>query len=122
MSKFNVDTQNTKFNLVFLGIIVLLLLSLTNNLFSTFINEDSKYLKKEIIKIEKQINEYQLENKKIIEKNKELEKAIIKVDSNISRNNKNIDKLKIKTNEKINNFKSYDARMWEEFFANRYKK
>lgn len=122
MSKFNVDTQNTKFNLVFLGIIVLLLLSLTNNLFSTFINEDSKYLKKEIIKIEKQINEYQLENKKIIEKNKELEKAIIKVDSNISRNNKNIDKLKIKTNEKINNFKSYDARMWEDFFANRYKK
>lgn len=122
MSKFNVDTQNTKFNLVFLGIIVLLVLSLTNNLFSTFINEDSKYLKKEIIKIEKQINEYQLENKKIIEKNKELEKAIIKVDSNISRNNKNIDKLKIKTNEKINNFKSYDARMWEEFFANRYKK
>lgn len=122
MSKFNVDTQNTKFNLVFLGIIALLVLSLTNNLFSTFINEDSKYLKKEIIKIEKQINEYQLENKKIIEKEKELEKAIIKVDSNISRNNKNIDKLKIKTNEKINNFKSYDARMWEEFFANRYKK
>ena len=90
-----------------------------------FINQtfqNSDYLKNEVVKIQSDIKKYQSENKLILEKIKQYEKDIVKIDSNIAINNKNIDKLKSKTNEKINNFKSYDARMWEEFFADRYKK
>jgi hypothetical protein len=47
---------------------------------------------------------------------------LIKIDSNIATNNQKIDILKNNTNEKINSFKSYDARMWEKFFTDRYKK
>jgi predicted nucleic acid-binding Zn-ribbon protein len=121
MLKYSSD-QNGKLNTLFFAIIVLIILSLTNNLFSSFNNDNTKYLKEEMEQIKKGIKNYENENKKLQKKVVEYEKLLIKIDSNISTNNKKIDKLKLDTNEKINSFKSYDARMWEKFFADRYKK
>ena len=115
----NIDKN---FKLIFFGMTVLILLSLMNGFFTTLYNDNSNYLKKEVKAIKSEIKSYKEENKKLTKKLVEYEKMLVKIDTNISRNNKKIDKLKLSTNEKINNFKSYDARMWEKFFADRYKK
>ena len=93
-----------------------------NGFFNTWSNNDSEYLKKEFKNLKSEIQSYKDENKKLTEKLVEYEKILVKIDTNISRNNKKIDILKSSTNEKINSFKSYDAVMWEKFFADRYKK
>jgi peptidoglycan hydrolase CwlO-like protein len=121
MLNYNTE-ENTKFNVIYLGILVLILLLLTNGFFLISSNEDGKYLKNEVKQIKSGIEKYQSENKKLSEKIVEYEKILVKIDSNISRNNKKIDILKNNTNEKINSFKSYDADMWEKFFTDRYKK
>lgn len=122
MLNFEKDTKKGYIILIFLFTIFLIICNIVQLMFVNQTFKNSDYLKNEVIKIQSDIKKYQSENKLILEKIKEYEKDIVKIDSNISINNKNIDKLKSKTNEKINNFKSYDARMWEEFFANRYKK
>ena len=122
MLNFEKDTKKGYIILILLFTIFLIICNIVQLMFVNQTFQNSDYLKNEVIKIQSDIKKYQSENKLILEKIKEYEKDIVKIDSNISINNKNIDKLKSKTNEKINNFKSYDARMWEEFFANRYKK
>lgn len=122
MLNFDKDTKKGYLVLILLFIIFL---TLTNVIQFLFLNEtfqNSDYLKKQVVKIESDIKKYQSDNKLLLEKIEKYEKHIIKIDSNISTNNKTIDKLKNKANEKINSFKHYDARMWEEFFSNRYKK
>ena len=122
MLNFEKDTKKGYIILILLFTIFLIICNIVQLMFVNQTFKNSDYLKNEVIKIQSDIKKYQSENKLILEKIKEYEKDIVKIDSNISINNKNIDKLKSKTNEKINNFKSYDARMWEDFFANRYKK
>ena len=122
MLNFNPDNYKSQFNLIFLGLLVLVCLSLMNGFFNTWSNNDSEYLKKEFQNLKSEIKSYKDDNKKLSEKLVEYEKILVKIDTNISINNKKIDILKSSTNEKINNFKSYDARMWEKFFADRYKK
>ena len=116
------NSTDFKLNVIFLALIGLLVLSLTNNLFSTFINDDSKFLRQEVQAIKSDIKLYKEENKKLNKKLIEYEKTLVKIDASILINNKKIDNLKLGTNEKINSFKSYDARMWEKFFTDRYKK
>lgn len=122
MLNFNPENYKSQFNLIFLGLLVLVCLSLMNGFFNTWSNNDSEFLKKEFKSLKLEIKSYKDENKKLTEKLVEYEKILVKIDTNISKNNKKIDNLKIQTNEKINSFKSYDARMWEKFFADRYKK
>jgi len=122
MLNFNPENYKSQFNLIFLGLLVLVCLSLMNGFFNTWSNNDSEYLKKEFKSLKLEIQSYKDENKKLTEKLVEYEKILVKIDTNISKNNKKIDNLKTQTNEKINSFKSYDARMWEKFFADRYKK
>ncbi len=122
MLNFNPENYKSQFNLIFLGLLVLVCLSLMNGFFNTWSNNDSEYLKKEFQNLKSEIKSYKDDNKKLSEKLVEYEKILVKIDTNISINNKKIDILKSSTNEKINNFKSYDARMWEKFFADRYKK
>jgi peptidoglycan hydrolase CwlO-like protein len=116
------NKEKTKINLIFLSIVAVIILLLMNGFFSVSSNDNSNYLKKEVKAIKSEIETYKEENKKLQEKLVEYEKILVKIDTNIATNNKKIDKLKLGTNEKINNFKSYDARMWEKFFADRYKK
>lgn len=122
MLNFNPENYKSQFNLIFLGLLVLVCLSLMNGFFNTLSNNDNEYLKKEFQNLKSEIKSYKDDNKKLSEKLVEYEKILVKIDTNISINNKKIDILKSSTNEKINNFKSYDARMWEKFFADRYKK
>lgn len=122
MLNFNPENYKSQFNLIFLGLLVLVCLSIMNGFFNTWSNDDSEYLKKEFKNLKSEIQSYKDENKKLTEKLVEYEKILVKIDTNISRNNKKIDILKSSTNEKINSFKSYDAVMWEKFFADRYKK
>lgn len=122
MLNFNPENYKSQFNLIFLGLFLLVCLSLMNGFFNTWSNNDSEYLKKEFQNLKSEIQSYKDENKKLTEKLVEYEKILVKIDTNISRNNKKIDILKSSTNEKINSFKSYDAVMWEKFFADRYKK
>lgn len=122
MLNFNTENQKPQFNLIFLALIVLICLSLMNGLFNTWSNDNTKYLKEEVKSIKSEIESYKKENEKLNQKLIEYEKILVEIDTNISINNKKIDILKNNYNEKINNFKSYDARMWEKFFTDRYKK
>ena len=114
--------HNTSNNTVYIMIIIIILLFsgafdfLSNN--QTI--ENSEYIKKEMSEIKQSINKYESENKKLTSKVLYYEKILLKIDSSISVNEKKIDNIKSSTNEKINSFKSYDARMWEKFFADRY--
>lgn len=122
MLNFEKDTKKGYIILILLFTIFLIICNIVQLMFINQTFKNSDYLKNEVVKIQSDIKKYQSENKLILEKIKEYEKDIVKIDSNISRNNKNIDILKNKYNEKINDFKSYDARMWEKFFTDRYKK
>lgn len=121
MLNYNFTKKELRQDLLILVLGIILVIVSFNSLMSFVSNDDNKYLKKEISKIEKEIKQYELENKKLSEKVLGYEKLLLKIDSSISLNNKKIDKLKFNTNEKINSFKSYDASMWEKFFADRYK-
>jgi septal ring factor EnvC (AmiA/AmiB activator) len=121
MLNFEKDTKKGYLVMILLFAIVLIIINVSQFMFVNETFKNSDYLKKEIVKIEASIKKYQSENKLLLEKIKEHEEAIVKIDSNIGINNQDIDKLKNKTNEKINSFKHYDARMWEQYFANRYK-
>ena len=112
--------KGLKNDLMFLGFLIIILFLTLNTFISYISNGDNKYLVKEVDRINSQIKIYQEENKKLSEKISVYEKLLVKIDSSISINEKKIDKLKISTNEKINSFKSYDAVMWEKFFADRY--
>ena len=117
----NYNSNDFKLRVILFGIFVLIVLIVSNNLFSIFINDESKFIKDEIKNINSEIKSYKEENEKLTKKLIDYENILIKIDTNISINNKKIDKIKTQTNEKINSFKSYDARMWEDFFAERYK-
>ena len=122
MTEFNLKKQNLKEDIFIFSLSFLMVLISINIIFSYVSNEDSKYLKKEVKKIENEIKQYEEQNKKLSEKIIQYESLLTKIDSSISVNDKKIDNLKINTNEKINSFKSYDVRMWEKYFADRYAK
>lgn len=122
MSIYKIYKEELKQDASILAIGLILVIVTLNSLFSLVTNQDSKYLKEEVVKIQNEIKQYEAENKKLTDKIVGYEKLLLKIDSSISNNNTKIDKLKISTNEKINSFKSYDALMWEKFFAERYEK
>lgn len=117
--------KNSFKKIVFILCIFAFLFMIANILQLAFLrvnNESSKYLEKEVKNIKYEIDKYAKQNEKLQKDLIKYDYLLLKIDSNISINNKKIDKLKLNTNEKINSFKSYDARMWEKFFADRYKK
>jgi peptidoglycan hydrolase CwlO-like protein len=122
MLNFEKDTKKGYLVLILMFIIILLVTNTIQFLFLNQTHNNTDYLKKQVLKIESDIEKYQSENELIFKKIDGHENAIIKIDSSISKNNESIDELKSNSNEKINNFKHYNARMWEEFFANRYNK
>jgi hypothetical protein len=114
--------KGLKKDFMFIGFLIIVSILIYNTVISYFSNDNNKYLIREVNRINSQIKTYQDENKKLSEKIVVYEKLLIKIDSSISVNESKIDKLKTSTNEKINSFKSYDAIMWEKFFAERYSK
>lgn len=122
MPEYDLKKQDLKEDFLVLSIYLILVLISINTIFEFVSNEDSKYLKQEVVKIKTEIKQYEEQNKKLSEKIVQYEDLLVKIDSSISVNNKKIDNLKKSTNEKINSFKSYDARMWEKYFTDRYAK
>lgn len=122
MPEYDLKKQDLKEDFLILSICLILVLVSINTIFEFVSNEDSKYLKQEVVKIKTEIKQYEEQNKKLSDKIVQYEDLLIKIDSSISVNNKKIDNLKKSTNEKINSFKSYDARMWEKYFTDRYAK
>lgn len=120
MREYDLKKQDLKEDFLILSICLILVLVSINTIFEFVSNEDSKYLKQEVVKIKTEIKQYEEQNKKLTDKIVKYEDLLVKIDSSISVNNKKIDNLKKSTNEKINSFKSYDARMWEKYFADRY--
>jgi peptidoglycan hydrolase CwlO-like protein len=91
-------------------------------IFNTYIAyDDVKYLKKEIEKSEVIIQQAYKKNQEIENKILEYQKVINNIDKQIGDNNDKIDKLKKDEKNQTNKFKSYDARMWEKYFTDRYK-
>lgn len=122
MPEYDLKKQDLKEDFLVLSICLILVLISINTIFEFVSNEDSKYLKQEVVKIKTEIKQYEEQNKKLSEKIVQYEDLLVKIDSSISVNNKKIDNLKKSTNEKINSFKSYDASMWEKYFTDRYAK
>jgi ABC-type Na+ efflux pump permease subunit len=122
MLNFEKDTKKSYIILSLLFIILLIIINITQFTFTKSSFDNSKFIKNEVKEIKSDIEKYEKDNKKLSEKIATYEKMLIKIDSNIATNNQKIDILKNNTNEKINSFKSYDARMWEKFFTDRYKK
>lgn len=122
MSEFDLKKQDFKEDFFVFSICLILVIVSLNAIFEFISNEDAKYLKQEVVNIKKEIKQYEEQNKKLSDKIVQYEDFLVKIDSSISVNNKKIDNLKKSTNEKINSFKSYDARMWEKYFADRYAK
>lgn len=122
MPEYDLKKQDLKEDFLVLSICLILVLVSINTIFEFVSNEDSKYLKQEVVKIKTEIKQYDEQNKKLSQKIVQYEDLLVKIDSSISVNNKKIDNLKKSTNEKINSFKSYDARMWEKYFTDRYAK
>lgn len=120
MSTFEKDTKKNFLILILLFNIVLALCFMVQLIFSNSTFENSEYLKKEIINIENEIKKNQTENKAILDKVIGFEKEIDKIDNDIFKNKEDLKKLKNKTNEKIDSFKHFNARMWEDFFTKRY--
>ena len=116
------DSKKSYLLILVVFVIFLILLNIVQFNYAKFSFDNSDFIKNEVKEIKADIQKYSEENEKLSKKIAEYEKMLIKIDSNISRNNENIDILKNKTNEKINSFKSYDAVMWERYFADRYKK
>ena len=122
MLNYEKDTKKNYLLILVVFVILLILLNIVQFNYTKFSFDNSGFIKSEVKEIKSDIQKYSEENEKLSKKIAEYEKMLIKIDSNISRNNQNIDILKNKTNEKINSFKSYDAVMWERYFADRYKK
>jgi len=81
-----------------------------------------KYIKSEINTIQSNIDKVYESNKKLDKKIDGFKLEIESIDKGISENNKKIDKLKQDEKTKIDNFKHYNARMWESYFTSRYAK
>jgi septal ring factor EnvC (AmiA/AmiB activator) len=120
MLTFEKDTKKNFLILILLFNIVIVLCFVLQLIFSKTTFENSEYLKKEVVKIENEIQKNQNENKALLDKVIGFEKEIDKIDNDIFKNKENLEILKNKTNEKIDSFKHFNARMWEDFFADRY--
>ena len=75
--------------------------------------KEQKKLQKKIDTLEK---DYQAEAIKIID----YENKILVLDSKVQDNNNKINGLYENAKNKKNSFRSYDARMWERYFTDRY--
>ena len=68
MTEFNLKKQNLKEDIFIFSLSFIMVLISINIIFSYVSNEDSKYLKKEVKKIENEIKQYEEQNKKLSEK------------------------------------------------------
>jgi peptidoglycan hydrolase CwlO-like protein len=113
---------HNRLSLIFILLIFVFLTQIFSLMSSGNQIDKINYIKKEIVKSQSVVDSLYKKNKGLDEKINQLNSKIDGLDNSISANNNKIDKLKQNEKSKIDNFKRYDAGMWEKYFTNRYSK
>ena len=116
----NIEDISKKFTpIYFFGVIFMLLLFyiMFNGLVS---NHNVKELKNQINTIQENVDGIYKENEKIDKKIDGFKSVITQIDKDITINNTKIDNLKKYEKDTKDSFRTYDADMWERYFADRY--
>jgi septal ring factor EnvC (AmiA/AmiB activator) len=116
----NIEDISKKFTpIYFFGVIFMLLMFyiMFNGLVS---NHNVKDLKNQINTIQENVDGIYKENEKIDKKIDGFKSVIIQIDKDITKNNTKIDNLKQYEKDTKDSFRTYDANMWERYFADRY--
>jgi len=80
------------------------------------------YIKKEIQSIKDEVKDIYKSEEAMVHKIDTFNLRIKGIDEEVEINNTKIDNLKKNEKIQIDNFKSYDASMWEQYFTDRYTK
>ena len=117
------NTLPNKLNLLLLLLAVIIISFQVFNIFSSS-NESIKvnYIKKEIEDLKNDIDDIYKSEKALDKKIDTFNLRIKNIHEAIKINNTKIDNLKEYEKTQIDKFKSYDARMWEKYFTDRYAK
>jgi uncharacterized coiled-coil DUF342 family protein len=83
-------------------------------------NHNVKELKNQINTIQENVDGIYKENEKIDKKIDGFKSVITQIDKDITINNTKIDNLKKYEKDTKDSFRTYDADMWERYFADRY--
>jgi peptidoglycan hydrolase CwlO-like protein len=113
---------HNRLSFIFILLIVVFLTQIFSLLGNSNQIEKIKYIKSEMKTIQSNIDKVYESNKKLDKKIEGFKLDIESLDEGITANNKKIDKLKQDEKTKIDNFKHYNARMWESYFTSRYAK
>jgi uncharacterized protein YoxC len=116
----NIEDISKKFTpIYFFGVIFMLLMFyiMFNGLVS---NHNVKELKNQINTIQENVDGIYKENEKIDKKIDGFKSVITQIDKDITINNTKIDNLKKYEKDTKDSFRTYDADMWERYFADRY--
>jgi len=116
----NIEDISKKFTpIYFFGVIFMLLLFYI--MFNGYVgNNNVMELNKQINTIQENVDGIYKENEKIDKKIDGFKSVIIQIDKSITKNNTKIDNLKQYEKDTKDSFNSYDANMWERYFAERY--
>lgn len=116
----NIEDISKKFTpIYFFGVIFMLLLFYI--MFNGYVgNNNVKELKNQINTIQENVDGIYKENEKIDKKIDGFKSVIIQIDKDITKNNTKIDNLKQYEKDTKDSFNTYDANMWERYFADRY--
>ena len=115
------EELSKKFTPIYFLCIIIMILMFYILFNGSVANSNVDYLKEKIESIENNVDVIYKDNKKIDKKIDAFKISIEKIDKSIIINNTKIDKLKQYEKDKQNSFLSYDARMWERYFSDRYK-
>jgi peptidoglycan hydrolase CwlO-like protein len=107
-------------------VFILLIVVFFTQIFSLFSSGNQidkiNYIKTELKKNKTFVDSIYKKNEGLKKDIELLNSKLEKLDNSISANNDKIDKLKKNEKIQVDNFKHYDAGMWEKYFTNRYSK
>ena len=107
-------------------LMIMVCLVFTIQVFNLFGNENEtqkvNYIKKEIIGLKKDVDKIHKHYDSLELKIDTFKRQINTIHKSVDANNSKIETLKQYEKDKKNSFKSYTARMWEQYFTDRYSK
>jgi DNA anti-recombination protein RmuC len=107
-------------------LMIMVCLVFTIQVFNLFRNENEtqkvNYIKKEIIGLKQDVNKIYKHYDALGSKIDTFNREINTIHKSVDANNTKIENLKKYEKVQIDKFKSYDARMWEQYFTDRYSK
>ncbi len=119
--KFN-DVFSFKISLLTVAICFLFAIEVYNLYFTDTQEKKIDKLNGEIKKLNQEVSNIYRSYDSVGFKIDGFKKEIKDIEILIESNNRKIDNLKKYEQDQKNSFKSYDARMWEQYFTDRYKK